>query len=62
MDNKQSRDQQIVQVILKKVVGMKLDMSKVNHNDPETYQEARAYNEALDAVIDLLEGPIDFDD
>jgi hypothetical protein len=36
-------------------------MSKVNRKDPETYQEAKAYNEALDAVIDMLEKPIDFD-
>jgi hypothetical protein len=58
---KPSRDQQIVQVILKKVQGMKLDPSKFSRNDPDSFQEARAYNEALDAVIEMLQKPIDFD-
>jgi len=59
MPNKQSREQKIVQVILKNVAAMHLDLSKVNRQD-ETYGEAQAYNEALDAVIEMLKGPIDF--
>ena len=51
--NQQSREQKVVQIILKKVEGMKLDLSKVNRMD-DTYGEAQSYNEALDAVIEML--------
>jgi hypothetical protein len=53
MTNNESREQKVIQVILEKVEGMKLDLSKVNMQD-ETYGEAKAYNEALDAVIEML--------
>lgn len=55
MTDQSPAERKLIQVILEKVQGMKLDLSKVNQDDLGIWGEARAYNEALDNVIEMLQ-------